>query len=386
LCNSVRVKRSVSTWAAYGTLGLLGFWLNGLGTILAPLRADLGVDRSEVAFYPSLFAVALVLTGLTGERLVRAVGRRSTMALSVVGMAAGAGLLCVPNRWVTLAGALVLGIGCALTLQTVMVALAEEFPSLSGRANSEANGLASLMAILVPWLVGGSMALGLGWRLGYLAVPLVAAVFVILALARSGRPDAATAASPLAAGGEHQPMIWRWVVLVFAVSAEFCCLLWAADAFTAWHHLSTAAAATCLSAFLVGMAVGRVVLSARTSAHPVRVVIWRQVALAAVGFGLFWAAPWWPVSVAGLLVIGLGISVIYPVGVSHAIAAWPDRPDAAASRTLFASGVAIAGAPYLLARLADVADIRQAYLVVPVVLALLALTAPLADPRRPSPA
>ena len=381
------MKRTVSTWAAYGTLGLLGFWLNGLGTILAPLRVDLGVDRSQVAFYPSLFAVALVLTGLTGEALVRAIGRRATMALSVVGMSAGAGLLCVPSRWVTIAGAMVLGIGCALTLQTVMVALAAEFPALSGRANSEANGLASLMAILVPWTVGGSMALGFGWRIGYLAFPLVAAVVVMGALLRSGRPDAATPApAPLAATGEHQPMLWRWVVLVFAVSAEFCCLLWAADAFTAWHGLSPAAAATCLSAFLVGMAVGRVALSARASAHPVRVVIWRQVALAAVGFVLFWAAPWWPVSLAGLLVIGLGISVIYPVGVSHAIAAWPDRPDAAAARTLFASGVAIAGAPYLLARLADVADIRQAYLVVPVVLGLLALIAPLADPRRPAAA
>lgn len=378
----MRVKRTVSTWAAYGTLGLLGFWLNGLGTILAPLRLDLRVDRSQVAFYPSLFAVALVLTGLTGESLIRAIGRRATMALSVVGMAAGAGLLCVPDRWVTIVGAMVLGIGCSLTSLTVMVALAEEFPTLSGRANSEANGLASVMAILVPWTVGGSMALGLGWRLGYLALPLVAAVFVVLAVARSGRQDAATLTAPALPGaGEHRPMLWRWVVLVFAVSAEFCCLLWAADAFTAWHHLSPALAATCLSAFLVGMAAGRVGLSSRTSGHPVRVVIWRQVALAGCGFALFWAAPWWPVSVAGLLVIGLGISVIYPVGVSHAIAAWPDRPDAAAARTLLASGLAIGGAPYLLARLADLADIRQAYLVVPVVLGLLALIAPLADPR-----
>ena len=377
----------MSTWAAYGTLGLLGFWLNGMGTILAPLRSDLGVDRAQVAFYPSLFAVALVFTGLTGESLVRAIGRRATMGLSVVAMAAGAALLCVPSRWVTIGGAMVLGIGCALTLQTVMVALAEEFPTLSGRANSEANALASLMAILVPWTVGGAMALGLGWRIGYLTFPLAGAVLVLVALARSRRPDAdLPGTSSPAVGGDHQPMLWRWVVLVFAVSAEFCCLLWAADAFTAWHQLSPAAAAACLSAFLIGMAVGRVLLSARASAHPVRVVIWRQVALAGAGFVLFWAAPWWPVSVAGLLVIGLGISVIYPIGVSHAIAAWPDRPDAAAGRTLYASGLAIAGAPYLLARLADVADIRQAYLVVPVVLGLLALIAPLADPRRPATA
>ncbi len=380
------MKRTVSTWAAYGTLALLGFWLNGLGSILAPLRADLGVDRAQVAFYPSLFAVALVVTGLAGERLIGAVGRRSAMLLAVLGMAAGAGLLCVPSRWVTVVGALVLGIGCALTLQTVMVSLASEFPLMSGRANSEANGLASMMAILVPWLVGGAMAAGFGWRVGYLALPLVLTVLVLFALGRL-RPvaDAPAERPVLALAGEHRPMLWRWVVLVLAVSAEFCCLLWAADAFTAWHGLSPAAAAACLSAFLVGMAAGRMLLSPRAAASPLRVVIWRHASLAAAGFVLFWAAPWWPVAVVGLLIIGLGISVLYPVGVAHAIAAWPDRPDAAAGRTLLASGVAIAGAPYLLARLADVADIRQAYLVVPGVLVLLALVAPLADPRPNSP-
>ena len=376
------MNRTVSTWAAYGTLALLGFWLNGMGSILAPLRSDLGVDRAQVAFYPSLFAVALVVTGLTGERVVGALGRRGAMSVAVVAMAAGAALLCVPSRWVTVAGALVLGVGCALTLQTVLVALAEEFPTQSGRANSEANGIASMMAILVPWLVGGAMVTGLGWRLGYLVLPLAIAVLVLVALARVRPTAGALRATPvLSLAGEHQPIRWRWVVLVLAVSAEFCCLLWAADAFTAWHGLSPAAAATCLSAFLVGMAAGRMLLSKRASARSLRVVIWRQVAVAAVGFTLFWGAPWWPVAVAGLLIIGLGISVLYPVGVAHAISAWPDRPDAAAGRTLLASGLAIAGAPYLLARLSDVADIREAYLVVPVVLLMLAIVAPLADPR-----
>jgi hypothetical protein len=48
------------TLVLYAALGMLGFLLNGIGAVLAPLQEQLGVSRAEVAFYPSLFAVALV--------------------------------------------------------------------------------------------------------------------------------------------------------------------------------------------------------------------------------------------------------------------------------------------------------------------------------------
>ena len=64
------------TLVLYAALGMLGFLLNGIGAILAPLQEQLGVSRAEVAFYPSLFAVALVVTGLFGGPFVRAIGHR----------------------------------------------------------------------------------------------------------------------------------------------------------------------------------------------------------------------------------------------------------------------------------------------------------------------
>jgi hypothetical protein len=79
-----------------------------------------------------------------------------------------------------------------------------------------------------------------------------------------------------------------------------------------------------------------------------------------------------PLAAAGLAVAGLGVALLYPTTVSRTIAAWPHAPDRAAARAALASGVAIGGAPFVLARLADLTGLRAAYLVVPVLLVALA--------------
>jgi len=72
-----------------------------------------------------------------------------------------------------------------------------------------------------------------------------------------------------------------------------------------------------------------------------------------------------------VLVAGAGVALLYPVTVARLVAAWPDRQDLAAARGALASGMAIGIAPLVLARLADQAGLRTAYLVVPALLLLL---------------
>ena len=64
---------------------------------------------------------------------------------------------------------------------------------------------------------------------------------------------------------------------------------------------------------------------------------------------------------------------MYPAALARLVAAWPDDRDSAAARGALASGVAIGGAPFLLAALSDAFGLRAAYLIVPVLLILLAL-------------
>ena len=55
------------------------------------------------------------------------------------------------------------------------------------------------------------------------------------------------------------------------------------------------------------------------------------------------------------------------------VAAWPQDRDRAAARGALASGVAIGGAPFLLAALSDAFGLRAAYLIVPALLVVLAM-------------
>jgi fucose permease len=185
------------------------------------------------------------------------------------------------------------------------------------------------------------------------------------------------------------PIFGRWFDVLIAVSAEFCMIFWAASALADWHHASPAEAPAVGSLFLVGMATVRFLSTPITRRlTSARSLMLTSTAVAAAGFGLFWAAPTLVLAAAGLAVTGLGIALLYPTTLSRVIAAWPHAPDRAAARSVLASGLAIGGAPFLLGRLSDTTGLRTAYLIVPALLVLLAIrglmSAPPALPLRPA--
>jgi MFS family permease len=388
------------TLALYAAQGVLGFWLNGLGAILVPLRRELDVDRAQVAFYPSLFAVALIVVGVTGGGVVERLGHRTAMLFSLSGMALGAVLLTAPQRGVTLVGALLLGTGSAVSIQVVPAALTRRHRAASAAAIGEANAVSSAASFLAPAAVAAAIAIGVGWRTGYLLPALPVAIGLIALFAVHPRlrgwlssdtaavPDPAVAQAPHGPGYGPGALLPRWVDLVLAISAEFCLVFWAADAFEDWHDAGSALAPALATLFLLGMAVVRFGAARLTAGrHPAGIVL-ACCAVALFGFGLFWASPWLATSALGLLVAGAGIALLYPVTLARLVAAWPHAQDRAAARGALASGMAIGIAPLVLARLADEAGLRAAYLVVPALLLLLVVQAArtLAQTRTSSPA
>jgi MFS family permease len=350
----------------------MAFLLNGMGAVLPPLQADLRVSRGEVAFYPSLFAVGLIVVGLAGARLVSRIGRASALRISIGGILVGGLLIAAPERLVTLFGALLLGLGSALLIQLVPAVLATTHPQAPAAAIGEANGLASAASVLAPLAVSATLAAGFGWRVGYLAIPLLVLAAITLPIWRlplaEARPPAADTATI------RGPMLGRWVDLLVAVSVEFCMVFWAASAFIAWDHASASEGAALASLFLVGMAAARL-MSARIIGRvpdPRTLVLLCTIG-ATAGFVVFWSAPNLALAAAGLLLAGLGVALLYPTTVSRVVAAWPHAPDRAAARAALGSGLAIGGAPFLLAQISDAAGLRTAFLIVPVLLLVLAL-------------
>ncbi|HYY79726.1 MAG TPA: hypothetical protein VFD04_11155, partial [Actinomycetes bacterium] len=122
------MRRTRATLTLYAALACGGYLLNGLGVVLPQLRAELGLSRVEVALYPSTFAAGLLVVGVTGDRLARALGRR---ALPVALGAAGGGALLLASgvdRLLSGVGALLLGLGGAGLVQLVPAGLRAEHP------------------------------------------------------------------------------------------------------------------------------------------------------------------------------------------------------------------------------------------------------------------
>ncbi len=370
------------TLVLYAALGLQGFLLNGIGAVLAPLQDQLGVSRAEVAFYPSLFALALIATGLLGGPVVRRLGHRVGLVVAIIGLTAGALLLASANRPLTLVGAILLGLGSALLIQLIPAALSGRHPGLTTVVLGEANAVSSFAALVAPAAVAAALAIGVGWAAGYLVpvLPVAIGLVVVLLLQRRdweraadriGREDEPAAGQGLEPGR----LLPRWIAVLLAVSVEFCLVFWAAEAFADWHGASAAAAPALAALFLVGMAVVRAA-SARITAgrHPLAIVT-AGSAVALIGFAAFWSLPGTIGAAVGLLVAGAGVALLYPATVGRLVAAWPDDRDRAAARGALASGLAIGGAPFVLAALADWIGLRAAYLIVPVLLVVLAVFA-----------
>lgn len=360
----------------------MAFLLNGLGAVLEPLQKDLRVSRGVVAFYPSLFAAGLLVVGLFGGGILNWIGREAALRLSLGGIILGGLLLAVPAWVATLLGALLLGVGAALLIQLVPAALSAIHPHVPAAAIGEANGLASAASILAPLAVSAALAAGLGWRPGYLVPPLLALTAITLPAWRLRIPTAPKSEREIDFGAAA-PLLGRWFDVLVAVSVEFCVVFWAASAVIAWDHASRSQAAALISLFLLGMATARALSVQIIRRIPnQRALILASIGVAAVGFALFWAAPALVFAAAGLLAIGLGVGVLYPTTVSRVVAAWPHAPDVAAARAALASGLAIGGAPFLLAQLSDVIGLRTAFFIVPALLLVLAIRGGRPEPAR----
>jgi MFS family permease len=367
------LSRGHATWLLYGVFSSMAFLLNGLGAVLPPLQRELHVSRGQVAFYPSLFAVGLVVVGLAGGQLVGRIGRATALRLAIAAIILGALLIATPVQVATLLGALLVGLGSALLIQLVPAILSAAQPQAPAAAIGEANGLASATSVLAPLAVSASLAAGLGWRAGYLAAPLLALAALALPALRLTVPDAPRPAED-PRSGSASPMFGRWLDLLLAVSVEFCMVFWAASAFIAWDRATLSQAPALASLFLVGMAIARA-LSARIIGRipDQRALILVCTAAALAGFALFWGAPTLTLAATGLLVTGLGVALLYPTTVSRVIAAWPQAPDRASARAALGSGLAIGVAPFVLAQLSDRIGLRAAFLIVPALLLVLAV-------------
>ena len=359
------IARGPLTWQLYLLLGFFQFILNLQGNIFPFLKVELDISYRTIGFHPTAFACGIILVGLFGPRVIRRFGRRRMLIVGVFGFAAAAVLLCLaPAAPVSVASFALLGLSGAFIPTIVFSTLADVHAERRAVAFNEAAAIASVFGIIAPILTGLCIYAGLGWRSAVL-VGVAYGVAVLASLTRVGVPAFDAAAS--APSGMLPPAYWAyWTALAFGIATEFCVLLWAPMFLEGVVGLSAAAAATAAVAFALAMAVGRLAGSRIVRMVAVPPLFVASVAVALVGFLFYWGTSDAAVSVAGLFVLGFGISLFYPLVFGQAIGATPvAQHDTASARTAIAAGAALLTMPGLLGELAGRVGLHNAHLLVP---------------------
>jgi len=384
--------RDRATWLIYAQLGVWAYFLYGFGPVVPLLREEQHTSRTVAGLHGTAFAIGGVVGGALLPWLVRRFGRHAVAWAGMAGVAVSVlGLSQARALPATLACAVLAALAGGSAINVAIAALTDHHGPAGPASISEANALAAAVGLVAPLAVGGSVAAGLGWRPGLAALAGIIMLLAVVAVAFRVRVPAAAPVSILdgAKAGRLPALFWLvFASLVATGSVEASMNLWVADVLRTHAHVPAGVATAALSAMIGGMVVGRVAGGRLVLRFAVAHVLLGALAVAALGFAVFWlaAVPW--LALVGLVVCGLGISMHYPLGMALAVTHSGGQPDLAAARTSYALGAAFGLAPFALGAVADVTGPHRAFLLLPLffavsatVIGLLARSAPALSPQ-----
>jgi fucose permease len=368
-------KRDALTWVAYSLLFVYAYAQSSLGPVMPYLRSELGFGYTTASLHLSAFATGMIVAGSSAAWFVRHRSRRDLMWTGAAGLAFGTvGLMLAPAAWASVGSALAMGWLGSWMLVAVQAALSELHGAMGARALLEANVGASIGSGAVASVLTALARQGADWRLAFV-VPLV----LLAAVAFRGRAepvdDIGAQGTPGKAGGRLPVRFWIFSGLIFiGVGVEWTIGFWAATYLVDEAALSAEGATGAVTALFIAIIAGRIYASRLTLRRAPEKLLVLSYALTAAGFPLFWLAPAVPLRVAGLVVAGLGIANLFPLGLALALAAAPNNRDAASARCSTAGGIALVILPLLVGSIADAASISLAFGVVPALLLAAAAT------------
>ncbi|MFF0179997.1 MFS transporter [Micromonospora sp. NPDC005223] len=360
--------RDAPTVLSYAVLACFTFWLYAFAPAVTLLRAELGFSYSVLGLYQVFWSGGAALAGAAFGWAARHLARGALLWGSAVATAVGAAAFTLGGGVpATLIGAGVFGTAGTMLLAVVQAILSDRHGNRRDRALTEANVGAGASAVLAPLVLGGAVALALGWRVTF-ALPAVVLVALYLGYRRQPLPPA-TGRRAVGGAGRLPVACWLFAVLTAVSSAVEFCLVYFGPQLLLDIGLSAAAAGTALSSNLLGILVGRLI-GARVTRRPGRSVTLLYVSLATtfVGVVLFWVTDRPALAIGALFLSGLGIANLYPLALALTLGTAQGQEDRANARTQLILGVLAAASPYLLGSLADQRGLAAGFVVEPVLI------------------
>ena len=361
----VRPIRDRTTLLAYAQLGLLGWFVYAFGASLTLLRDDEGLSRTAASLLSISLAAGGTLGSFLAASIVRRWGRGAMLRAGALAIATGT-LLYISDGplWLVATGPFIGSLGASFCAVGVSAYLEARQGAAADASLAEANLVASSASLIGILAVGVAATTILGWRLGLLLLVVVAIALEVLRGRTVEAFNVGTDMESRADAPRLPTLVW-WAVLtlILLTSVEITLLQWGPDLLRERGGLEAGSASATIAAIVVGMIIGRLVGSRLVERVSSELVFGGSIIFAAAAFVHTWLVTGAVPLIFGLVLIGVGIGMHFPLGIGRAMRASGGQPDRAAGWTSAGIGIMSGVAPFALAALADSWGVHKAFAV-----------------------
>jgi fucose permease len=328
-----------------------------------------------MAFHNVSGSVGSILAGLTSTYLIHKFGRGNVIRSGAMGMIIGL-LLFVngPTINFTIPSMFICGYSGILIIQCNAAFLNNHHGEAAPAAISEVNALGALVGFIAPIILGVGIATGFGWRIG---LGWIVLAFLAIELFRGRDTSAFGSAKTFESSADHdQPgplpkLYWAaWLAISCTTAIEASTLTWASELLRVQSGLSIAFATGAVGTVVLGMAIGRFLGSRLVETHDVEKLYRLSLLLTLLSFIVFWQGQNQYVQLPALGLMGLFMSVHFPLGITRMMRASQGRTDRAAAMFSVGSGSAAGFIPFLVGATADLSSMALAFAIPGLALAL----------------
>jgi fucose permease len=365
----------IVSFIGYFSFGIL--W-SAIGPLLSQFAVRNGTSLATIGGIYSAYFLGAVTAQIALGPLSDRWGQLRSLTLALLVLALGTTGVSL-SRWLPLTFGLAFfgGLGHGLVNLCGNVMIGRIYKDKSVSAVNLLNFFWGLGAFIGPSLVGGALYL---WNNGLPALWLSAAIMSISALillfgffnVQIGVPGQAVEA-PSQKHIRFTPFLWSMGgLLLLYVGTESAMGGWATTYMQKTTTLSIELAAMVTSGFWLALTVGRGIASILGARIQAKHVLILSLSTAALGTALFVAGFGnSALSIAAILLIGLGYGAIYPTGMAMVTNAFPETPGQAGSVITSMSGIGGTIIPWLQGVVMQQAGIRAGTYLIAVVMVLL---------------
>jgi predicted MFS family arabinose efflux permease len=364
-------QRNGQFWLLALQVATVNFFTGGFGPSQALLREDQGTSLGIAGLHGTALGVAAIIAGGFNSKLVHRYGRSNTTWIGLTIFSTGITFFVfAPPVQLTLIATLIAGLGTSIVINNVNTAGSHAFAERSHTAVAQINAIAIAGFVTGNFIIGTTANVVRDqWRIGLLiTIPFALALFI---KGRKFEPDSHIPDESGPQRGKLSKGFWfSWTGFFISISAEFATTFWSASLISDRTEASAAISTLAVIAFGTGVGTGRWYAGRLLKRFHADEQLKMALFLQFIAFGLFWSSHILALCLITLFLVGLGISVQFPLFTLRMVAFSEGRPDLAIGKSSIAAGIAIASSPLLLGILGDNFGISRAYIMVPVLVAL----------------